>query len=334
MKKALALITSVVMSLALLSACGGAASSSKAETASSTAAESTSTAASTAESTAAPAGEKFKVYLITMDQTDQHWVNVDKGAQEAAAALGNVEYKWFAPDVKDDVKQIEQINNAVADGANAIMIAANGPTAVTSALEEASNAGVKIVYVDSPADFPAYATIATNNTEAGKTAGEELKKVLAEKNITSGKIGIIGVAAATVSTVSREEGFREAFKDTEFELLETQYGEGDVAKSKDIAANYIAQGVVGLFGTNEGSTVGAGNAIMESGGEVLGIGFDKSDAILDLIKNGYLVAAMAQNPDVMGRMGMETAVAALKGEIEATGEVIDTGVSVITKDTL
>ena len=79
------------------------------------------------------------------------------------------------------------------------------------------------------------------------------------KGITSGKIGIVNVNAATMSTVLRERGFRAAFEGSGFEILETQYGEGDAAKSKDIAANYITQGVVGIFGANEGSTVGTGN---------------------------------------------------------------------------
>lgn len=63
----------------------------------------------------------MKIYLITMDQMDQHWVNVDKGAQKAVSELGGITYKWLAPDVKDDAKQIECINNAVAGGANAIL---------------------------------------------------------------------------------------------------------------------------------------------------------------------------------------------------------------------
>lgn len=83
---------------------------------------------------AAPAGN-YKVTLITMDQMDQHWVNVDKGCKEAVAELGNVDYNWLAPDVKDDAKQIECINNAVAGGAQAILLAANGPDAVTASLK-------------------------------------------------------------------------------------------------------------------------------------------------------------------------------------------------------
>lgn len=141
---------------------------------------------------AAPAGN-YKVTLITMDQMDQHWVNVDKGCKEAVAELGNVDYNWLAPDVKDDAKQIECINNAVAGGAQAILLAANGPDAVTASLKEAEAAGVKIVYVDSAADYPGVATLATDNKAAGTTAGNEMIKALEAAGITEGKIGIVNV---------------------------------------------------------------------------------------------------------------------------------------------
>lgn len=316
----LAFLLCIVMVVALVSGCGSKPAEQQAP-------------AENKETEQPAAEKKYKVYLITMDQMDQHWVNVDKGCQKAVAELGNIEYKWLAPDVKDDAKQIECINNAVAGGADAILLAANGPTAVTSALKEAQKANVKIVYVDSPADFEAVATLATDNKAAGNTAGKEMIKALEAAGIKEGKIGIVSVNAATASTVAREAGFRAAFEGTKYEILETQYGEGDAAKSKDIAANYITQGCVGIFGTNEGSTVGTGNAIKEAGKQVIGVGFDKSDTILSLIKEGHLLCTMAQNPDVMGYEGMKTAAKALAGEkIENTN--VDTGVSVIDKSKL
>lgn len=274
--------------------------------------------------------KKSKVILITMDSTDQHWVSVDRGAKEEADKLG-VDYAWMAPDKKDDAQQIERINNAVADGADAIMIAANGPDSITSALDEAKGEGIKIIYVDSPANTEAEATFATDNEAAGRTAGEELIKGLEAAKITEGKIGIIGVNPATQSTVDREKGFRLAFEDSKYELLETQFGEGDAAKSQDIADNYITDGCVGIFGTNEGSTVGAGNAVKGDGGSVIAVGFDKSDAILSLVEEGSLLCVMSQNPDVMGSEGMKAAVKAINGE-EITEKDVDTGVSVISKD--
>lgn len=327
-QKSLAILLSVAMVATLAMGCG------KTNTEPTVAA--TTAAATTAEEkaeTTAPAGAKSKVYLITMDQMDQHWVNVDAGCKKAVAELGNIDYTWLAPDVKDDAKQIECINNAVAGGANAILLAANGPDAVTSALKEAEASGVKIIYVDSAADYPAIQTLATDNEAAGKTAGTEMINGLKAAGITEGKIGVISVNASTASTVAREKGFRSAFEGSNFEILETQYGQGDAAASKDIATNYITQGCVGIFGANEGSTVGAGNAIAESDDTVIGVGFDKSSTILDLIKSGDILCTMAQNPDVMGEEGMKTAAKALAGET-ISEKNYDTGVSVIDKNSL
>ena len=277
----------------------------------------------------AAAAEDWKIALITMDSIDQHWVTLNEGAQAKAAELG-VTVTFMSPNTKDDAQQIECVNNAVAGGYNAIMVAANGPDAISSALREAKEAGIKVVYVDSPANVEAEATFSTDNKAAGKTAGEEMIKALQAAGVTEGSIGIVNVNAATDSTVQREAGFREAFEGTAYTLLETQYGEGDAAKSQSIAENYITQGVVGIFGCNEGSTTGTGNAIQASGTAVVGVGFDKSDAILALIQDGYLLATMAQNPDVMGSMGVEACVKVLNGE-SLGGEVVDTGVSVLTK---
>ncbi|MCE5344539.1 MAG: substrate-binding domain-containing protein [Eubacteriales bacterium] len=284
--------------------------------------------AAVAESTV-KASQPWKIALITMDSIDQHWVKLNEGAQAEAAKLG-VEVTFLSPNTKDDAQQIECVNNAVAGGYNAILVAANGPDAISGCLKEAQAAGVKIVYVDSPANVPAEATFSTDNQAAGKTAGETLLAALTAAGVTEGSIGIVNVNAATDSTVKREAGFRSAFEGTAFTLLETQYGEGDAAKSQTIAENYITQGVVGIFGANEGSTTGTGNAIKASGKAVIGVGFDKSDAILGLIQDGYLLATMAQNPDVMGTLGVDAAVKALEGETLG-GAVVDTGVSVLTK---
>ncbi len=331
MKKLLSILCTAGMTAALLAGCGKAEQTTAEQPAADTTQETEAvTETADAADTADQSGDGTLIALITMDSLDQHWVTLNEGAQKAAGELG-VTVKFMAPNTKDDAQQIECVNNAVSAGAKAIIVAANGPDAISSALKEASDAGVKLVYVDSPANVPAEATFSTDNKAAGKTAGEEMKKALEAAGVTSGSIGIINVNAATDSCVAREEGFRSAFDGTDFELLETQYGEGDAAKSQSIAENYITQGVVGIFGCNEGSTTGAGNAIKASGNSsVIGVGFDKSDAIMGLIDDGYLLCTMAQNPDVMGYEGVKAAVAAINGE-DLGGAVTDTGVSVLTK---
>lgn len=302
MKKTLAMLLCLAMMAAVLAGCGG-----RKET----------------------AAEPYRIALITMDRLDRHWVTLESGALKAAEELG-CEVVNMSPNTKDDAQQIEQINNAVASGCQAIVVAANGPDAVSSALREAVAAGVKIVYVDSPANVEAEATYSTNNRAAGKTAGETMIAALEAQGITQGAVGIINVNAATDSTVQREAGFREAFEGRGYTLLKTQYGEGDAAKSQTIAENYITQEVVGIFGCNEGSTNGAGNAVKAVGTGTIVVGFDKSDAIMDLIEEGCILATMAQNPDVMGYEGVKAAVAALNGE-SLNGAVMDTGVSVLKK---
>lgn len=275
----------------------------------------------------------YKIALITMDSVDQHWVSLKEGAEEEAKADG-VTVDFMAPDVKDDAKQIECINNAVAGGYDAILVAANSEDAVSGALQEAVDAGIKIVYVDSPANVEAEATFSTDNKVAGKTAGEEMIKALEDKGIKDGSIGIVNINTSTNSTIQREEGFREALEGTDYELLETQYCEGDAAKAQTIAENYITEGVVGIFGANEGAATGTGNAIKASGSdEIVGVGFDKSDTLKGLIEDGYLVCTMAQNPDQMGKLGVQACIKALNGE-DLGGEVTDTGVSVLTKEAL
>lgn len=346
--KLMAFLAVGVMSAAMLGACGANNTATSSETSAEPSAEASKEASAEAseapaasdattgdEVTADTSGETYKVYLVTMDQMDQHWVNVNSGAEKAAKELGNVDLKWVAPDVKDDAKQIEMVNQAIADKTQAIIVAANGPDAITNVLEEAASKDIKIVYVDSPANKPVgVQTIATDNVAAGKQAGDILIAALKEKGVTSGEIGILNTNASSNSTLDRESGFRSAFEGTEFKILETQYTEGDPSRSKDAATNYIAQGVVGLFGANEGTTVGVGNAIKEAGSDkVLGVGFDKSDMILSLVKDGSLLATMAQNPDVMGYEGVMSAVKAIKGET-VSPEYIDSGVTAITLENI
>ena len=278
--------------------------------------------------------KSYNIHLITMDQMDQHWVACNQGAQDAGKELG-VKVVFNSPDTKDDNKQIECINNSVAQGADAILVAANAPDSQVSALKEAAAAGVKIVYVDSPANFESLRLFATDNEAGGKKIGEALLAELNKKGITSGKIGVIGVNPATESCNSREKGFRSAFTGTNFTLLETQYCDGDATRSKEAADNFIAQGCVAVYGSNEGSTVGAGNAVKEAkaaGIDVIGCGSDASDTNKSLVKEGALLCIMGQNPYQMGYQGVKAAVDILNGVDMGGYKYVDTGVNVITKD--
>ncbi|MGN0483346.1 MAG: substrate-binding domain-containing protein [Lachnospiraceae bacterium] len=278
-------------------------------------------------------GNGSKIWLITMDQQDQYWLNIDKGCKKAAEEVGDVEYKWNSPDVNDDEKQKKCINDAVAEGVDAILVAANGPTNVNDALQNAKDAGIKIIFVDSAADFDCVQKLATDNEMAGRTAAEKMMEDFKEQNISSGKIGIVGVTKDTASCMAREKGFRDVFKETDFELLDTCYMQGDTKVGKKAIGEFIEQGCVGIFGANEGSTSTIGATVKEQKAKIEVVGFDTSDTVLGYINDGIISATMAQNPETMGYEGLKSAVKALNGK--DIGEYsVDTGVSVITKDNM
>lgn len=70
---------------------------------------------------------------------------------------------------------------------------------------------------------------------------------------------------------------------------------------------------------------------MEITYNIVAAGMDKSDAVIQLIKDGALICTMAQNPDVMGYEGMYAAITAIN-DGKVAPEYIDTGVSILNLD--
>ncbi len=79
--------------------------------------------------------------------------------------------------------------------------------------------------------------------------------------------------------------------------------------------------------------MGVGNAVAEDGNNIVAADMDKSDAVIQLIKDGALICTMAQNSDVMGYEGMYAAITAINGGSVAP-DYIDTGVSILTKESV
>ena len=276
-----------------------------------------------------------KVGLITMDQMDVHWVRLQQAAQAKVDAYNeagsNIELVWMAPETKDNAQQIQKIEAAIADGVNYIIIACNDATSCNNALQEALDEGIKIIYVDAPATLEATATYATDNYAGGVQAGEYMKKVLDEAGVTEGTIGIVDAQAGVDSCENRYQGFASVFEGTDFVLGERQYSDGDNAKAQELANTLIANGVVAIYGTNDGATNGSAAAVADAardGDTIYCVGWDKSDSNIAHVEGGELLAFMAQNPNVMGEDAIDAVVRSERGE-DLAGEVVDTGVSTV-----
>ena len=333
MKKLLALALAAAMSLSLV-ACGG---GDKSTPAGSTPDGSTPAGSTPAGSTPA-SGESIKITLITMDQMDVHWVKLEKAArakvEELKASGVNIDYNWLAPEKKDNAQQIQMIETATNDGSDVIIISVNDSTACNDALQAALNKGIKLIYVDATASLEASATFATDNYAAGAQAGEAMKGYLADAGLTEGTVGIVSAQAGVQSCIDRVDGFISAFEGTGFTMGEVQYSDGDAVKAQELTNALVQDGIIAVYGANDGATNGAANAVKEAnsnGANILCVGFDNSSSNRAHVRDGEMLAFMAQNPNIMGEKSIEAAVALMQGESLAETQV-DTGVSVVTKD--
>ena len=276
--------------------------------------------------------ENYKIYLITMDKTTQFWYSLNDGVSTMSKLLG-ITYIWDAPQKRNVDEQINIISNAVNNGADALMIAATDPVIVSGVIEDAIARGVKIIYVDSPANVEGIVTLATDNYSAGITAGETMIHQLESEGIKNGSIGIIESFVEQRTTTERERGFRDAIEnDGRFILLDTKYAGQDRILAQTMASSYIIEqsDLVGIFSTDEITTIGVGNAIKNNNKNVVGIGFDITETIQKFIDEGYLKAVMVQSPFTMGYLGLAETIAALKG-YDTGSPFINTGITIWTK---
>lgn len=276
--------------------------------------------------------QRQRVFLVTLDKLEEFSYRINEGASDMARLTG-ITYIWDAPVERVVEQQISVINNAVANGADLIMIQALDPIRVSGAVEAAKARGVRIIYVDSPAVESAIVTLATDNYNAGQTAGQLMINELELAGIITGDIGIVEGIPEMVTRLNRQLGFRDVIKrDGRYQLLDTRYAQGNpVALQNEIVAVINENpSLVGLFTTYEVSTTALGYALMGITKPIIGIGFDLTDIIRDMLNNEVLRATLVQNPYTMGYLGMAQAIAALTGK-DTGPNFINTGVSIVTR---
>lgn len=272
---------------------------------------------------------KYIIYLITMNQASHYWQQIDAGCRKAVADIGGIDYRWEAPPKTDVAEQREIIENAVSNGANAILLSASSATELNDSLAAAEAAGVKLIYVDSTATYEALATLATDNVAAGMVAARTMQKALAEAGITGGTIGI-AAGGKGQATAQRDKGFREAFSGSAFTIAPTFDMNGSQKNIRDAVKAHLDY--VAFFGANEQTTWAISSQVQESGTGQIIVGFDTSDRTLDMMQKGIIYATMQQKPQQMGYDGVRIAVDALAGKYTRTNEARDMGVNVITRD--
>jgi ribose transport system substrate-binding protein len=271
------------------------------------------------------AGKERYIAIISKGFQHQFWQAVKQGAEDEAKRQG-VRITFEGPATEGDVEdQVNMLTNALAKKPDAISFAAIDSQAAAPILQQAKDQDIPVIAFDSgvDSDIP-LTTAATDNLAAAAEAAKHMSELIGGK----GKVAIIDFDQTSITGKQRLEGFVDWMKENapDVEVLPVQYGEGDQAKSADIAKSFISANpdLKGIYGANEGSAIGAAKGVEESGVKGLTIvGFDSGQAQIDAINSGLMAGAITQNPNGMGEELVKAAVAAMDGK--KLPKVIDTG---------
>ena len=281
-----------------------------------------------------PEGKPF-ISIVSKGFQHQFWQAVKAGAEEKAKEL-NVDIEFIGPASESEVEaQMTMLENALNKKPAAIGFAALDSRAADATLAKIKAAGIPVIAFDSGVDSPIpLTTAATDNKAAAKEAAKQMCALINN----TGKVALIVHDQVSKSGTDRRDGFLAGMKEycPAVNVLEPQYGGGDQAKSADIAKSIMTANpdLAGIFGSNEGSAIGALKGVQEAGmgGKIKLVGFDSGKAQKDAIRAGTMDGAITQDPVGMGKAVVDAAVKAINGQ--SLPAFIDTGFYWYTKDNI
>ncbi len=290
-----------------------------------------------------PDAEVPRVAVIPKGTTHEFWKSVEAGALKAEAEA-DVDVIWIGPEREDARRQqIDLVNNQVLQGVDAIVLAPLDDRALRRPVADAVNRGVPVVIFDSglaDADGLISSFVATDNYAGGRLAGDAMVKSLDGE----GRVAVLRYQEGSASTARRVKGFLDAVADVYgIEIVSAdQYGGATTAEAQQTSEAMLLRfqdndgnlALDGIFCCNESTTFGMLQALRRQNatGDVVFIGFDSSQPLVEALETGEIDGSIVQNPFQMGYQGVMTALDVLGGRpVEVR---IDTGVALVTKDRL
>jgi rhamnose transport system substrate-binding protein len=247
------------------------------------------------------------------------------GAEEAAGELGAT-VEEVGPDAASPDAQVPFINTAAQQGVSALVVSANDPTAIGDALQEARDAGTKVVTFDSDTD-PQFRDLFVNQASAEGIADKQLE-LISDQIGGEGEIAILSASANATNQNAwialMEEKLASDYPD--IELVETVYGDDDDQTSFDKTAALL-QSHPDLKGIVSPTTVGIAAAARyvstsEYKGQVAVTGLGTPNQMREYVEDGTVEAFALWNPTDLGYLATQAAAALAAGDI--TGEEGDT----------
>lgn len=252
--------------------------------------------------------------LVVSTLNNPFFVTMKEGAEKKADQLG---YKLIVLDSQNDPsKELANVEDLIIRGVKAILINPTDSDAVSNAIEMANKASIPVLTLDRGANRgDVVSHIASDNVAGGEMAG----KFISEKIGAGARVIQLEGIAGTSAARERGEGFMNAVKSEKMDLLASQPADFDRTKGLNVMENMLTSkpNTQAVFAQNDEMALGAIRAVQASGKEILIVGFDGTDDGIAAVKRGLLGATIAQQPGLIGEIGIESAVKLLKGETVA-----------------
>jgi ribose transport system substrate-binding protein len=239
----------------------------------------------------------------------------------------------------DLAQQVALVEQMVARGVAAIVVAPADSKALVPALKRAQEAGVVVVNIDNRLDPEALAEagaripfVGPDNREGARLVGEALAKELP----AGAKVAILEGVPSAFNAQQRRAGFEEAMAAAGAELVSVQSASWEMEKANAVSSAILTAQpeLAAILASNDSMALGAAAAVRAAGKEdqVRIVGFDNISAVRELIREGRVLATADQHGDRLAVYGIEAALAILRGEAEPADR--GTPVDLVTRDLL
>lgn len=272
---------------------------------------------------AAPGTSGVRVAFVMKTLNHPFFIDMQRGADEAARRLG-VSLQVQAAEREIDVeKQMQIIENVIQTGVQALCVTPSGSREIVPAVAKAVRAGIPVVIVDTRLDPAAAAEagvrpatfVGSDNYEGGRLAAQYVMQASGGR----ARVAILEGIPGHETGDSRLRGFRDAIRAAPgITIVASQPANWERDQGFNVFQNLMQAhpDIDTLFACNDLMALGAIEAIAAAGktGKIRVAGFDAVDEARQAIEAGTMAASVAQFPADMGRLAVESAVRAARGE--------------------
>ena len=256
--------------------------------------------------------ETKKIGLVVSTLNNPFFVDLKEGAEAKAKELG---YELVVLDSQNDpAKEVSNMEDISTKGVSLVLLNPVDSDSAAATVQIANNASIPVVTLDRAANGGKVEThIASDNIAGGKMAGEYIVAQLGGKGNIVELEGIAGSSAAR----DRGQGFEQGIKGSNIKVVAKQTADFDRTKGLSVMEN-ILQGnkdIKAVFAQNDEMALGAQKALADAGmKDVIIVGFDATDDAVKAVKEGTMAATVAQQPKLIGSLGIETAIKIINKE--------------------